>query len=356
MNKWESKLKKELEAGPENPELYALELYRGEEKDRQLLYDQQRREYENNLKAAKDAYEKASVNLSQAEQDVIDEKNGKLPPERGGTGLTGEGRKYQELSRRRDALEKEMQIALERFNKFRDNPVPSTSAHYNEITLDSIPENKLAPYLNDAEERKSRIDRYRSMSKSALERYLSRSEEHDADYRSVKKKYQEKINGNFDLMEKTIALYHVIFGKDLVIDDQGTQQYKWMAGLFQFVTIFGTLFLLDLIAILSKVLSRPGPYDVIVEFIEIVSYQNIRAISKEYGRYAEKWAVNPGNGKFTGKESIKTGIDLSNYPDMADFLLYSHLPDDSDTKVKVRIIGKNYRDKKDGDQSEVEIT
>ena len=62
-------------------------------------------------------------------------------------------------------------------------------------------------------------------------------------------------------------------------------EYRWMAGLFPFVVIFGTLFVLDLVPILSKVFSHPGPYDVLVEEKEFIATQNLHAFKREYGEY-----------------------------------------------------------------------
>jgi hypothetical protein len=60
-------------------------------------------------------------------------------------------------------------------------------------------------------------------------------------------------------------------------------QYRWAAGLFQFLVVFGTLFLLDLIPIASKLLSRPGAYDVLVEHSEFVVNANWTDFSQQFG-------------------------------------------------------------------------
>jgi hypothetical protein len=144
----------------------------------------------------------------------------------------------------------------------------------------------------------------------------------------VIKSYTAKSQGSFDPMEETIGLFKVIFvpetGNDTI--DPIVQEYKWMAALFQFSIIFGTLFLLDLIAILAKVMSRPGPYDVLVEFPELVAARNLEALRAQYPRLAEEWA---GNQNRTAETAA--GIDLRNTEEVARLLLAAHLPEEMKT-------------------------
>ncbi|MEA3207949.1 MAG: hypothetical protein QOE70_1006 [Chthoniobacter sp.] len=98
--------------------------------------------------------------------------------------------------------------------------------------------------------------------------------------------YERKMEGVLDPMEETIGLYKVIFliGPDADEIEKREFQYRWMAGLFPFLVIFGTLFTLDLVPILAKIFSRPGPYDVLVEEMEFIALENLRAFRSEYAR------------------------------------------------------------------------
>jgi hypothetical protein len=104
---------------------------------------------------------------------------------------------------------------------------------------------------------------------------------------------ERKMNGVLDPMEETIGLYRVIFlpAPDADETERGEQGKKWIAGLFQFLVIFGTLFVLDLVPIMAKIFSRPGPYDVLVEHPEFVANANLRAFWANYGRHAHDWAT-----------------------------------------------------------------
>ena len=99
-------------------------------------------------------------------------------------------------------------------------------------------------------------------------------------------------------MEETIGLYKVIFliAPDADEIEKREYQYRWMAGLFPFVVIFGTLFVLDLVPILAKVFSRPGPYDVLVEEKEFVAAHNLRAFQHEYRANGGTWSWVNGSG------------------------------------------------------------
>lgn len=104
---------------------------------------------------------------------------------------------------------------------------------------------------------------------------------------------EHKMNGVLDPMEETIGLYRVIFlpAPDADETERGEQGKKWIAGLFQFLVIFGTLFVLDLVPIMAKIFSRPGPYDVLVEHPEFVANTNLRAFRAQYGTHAHEWAT-----------------------------------------------------------------
>jgi hypothetical protein len=103
---------------------------------------------------------------------------------------------------------------------------------------------------------------------------------------------ERKMNGVLDPMEETIGLYRVIFlpAPDADETERGEQGKKWIAGLFQFLVIFGTLFVLDLVPIMAKIFSRPGPYDVLVEHPEFVASENLRAFWAKYASHARDWS------------------------------------------------------------------
>ena len=104
---------------------------------------------------------------------------------------------------------------------------------------------------------------------------------------------ERKMNGVLDPMEETIGLYRVIFlpAPDADETEQGEQGKKWIAGMFQFLVIFGTLFVLDLVPIMAKIFSRPGPYDVLVEHPEYVANANLRAFWQNYTKHASDWGT-----------------------------------------------------------------
>ena len=114
----------------------------------------------------------------------------------------------------------------------------------------------------------------------------------DDEYLPQIARHELKMKGILDPMEETIGLYRVIFlpAPDADETERGEQGKKWIAGMFQFLVIFGTLFVLDLVPIMAKIFSRPGPYDVLVEHPEFVSNQNLRAFWANYGRHAHDWA------------------------------------------------------------------
>ena len=103
---------------------------------------------------------------------------------------------------------------------------------------------------------------------------------------------ERKMNGVLDPMEETIGLYRVIFlpAPDADETERGEQGKKWIAGMFQFLVIFGTLFVLDLVPIMAKIFSRPGPYDVLVEHPEFVANENLRAFWVKYRSHARDWS------------------------------------------------------------------
>jgi len=128
---------------------------------------------------------------------------------------------------------------------------------------------------------------------------------HEDRYLPHIKRIEGKINGVLDPMEETIGLYRVIFlpAPDADITEQGEQGQKWIAGLFQFLVIFGTLFVLDLVPIMTKIFSRAGPYDVLVEHPEFIANANLRVFHAEYGKRSGDWGI-------TGMADQPSGPDL----------------------------------------------
>jgi hypothetical protein len=176
-------------------------------------------------------------------------------------------------------------------------------------------------------EAKNRMGRIEQLSQTLRQAEQERDEHlasHKLRFDPVIKSYTAKSQGTFDPMEETIGLFKVIFvpesGNETI--DPIVQQYKWIAALFQFGIIFGTLFLLDLIAILAKVMCRPGPYDVLVEFPELVAARNLEALRSQYPRLAETWAASH-NDTMT---AASPGVDLRNSEEVARLLLAAHLP------------------------------
>ena len=153
--------------------------------------------------------------------------------------------------------------------------------------LDSVT-NRRAAYVAEAEE----TERVRKERLARLTADIATLESDQADARKMHASrylprialYERKMEGVLDPMEETIGLYKVIFliGPDADEIEQREFKYRWMAGLFPFVVIFGTLFTLDLVPILAKIFSRPGPYDVVVEEREYMALENLRAFYDEY--------------------------------------------------------------------------
>ena len=126
-----------------------------------------------------------------------------------------------------------------------------------------------------------------------------------------------KMNGVLDPMEETIGLYNVIFlpAPDADAKDLSEQGKKWIAGIFQFLVIFGTLFVLDLVPIMAKIFSRPGPYDVLVEHPEFVSNQNLRAFWAKYGEHARDWSALGMSEDSSARRLLESHPRRGNSPD-----------------------------------------
>jgi len=137
--------------------------------------------------------------------------------------------------------------------------------------------------------------------------HASNAKRHDERYLPHIQRIERKMTGVLDPMEETMGLYRVIFvpspdADPLEKDEQGR---KWIAGLFQFLVIFGTLFILDLIPIMTKVFSRAGPYDVLVEHPEFIANANLRVFHAEYGKHSEDWGITGMAGQPSGSDLVK---------------------------------------------------
>ena len=156
-------------------------------------------------------------------------------------------------------------------------------------------------YVDEAKEKEririERLDRLTGDIARLDEDHASARKLHEARYLPRIALYERKMTGVLDPMEETIGLYKVIFliAPDADAVEQREHGYRWMAGLFPFIVIFGTLFTLDLVPILAKIFSRPGPYDVLVEEREFVALENLKSFRRDYARHATSWLS--GNGE-----------------------------------------------------------
>ena len=137
--------------------------------------------------------------------------------------------------------------------------------------------------------------------------HASNSKRHDERYLPHIQRIEGKMTGVLDPMEETMGLYRVIFVPSPDADpvEQSEQGKKWMAGLFQFLVIFGTLFILDLVPIMTKVFSRAGPYDVLVEHPEFIANANLRVFQTEYGKHSVDWGITGMSGQPSGRDLVK---------------------------------------------------
>ena len=321
-------LKRERAAGPVDPALYAEILARQtmlQRDDRSLDLKQQ---LEEEAKTAQAEWKGLSARMREVEQDAKDEGRGQLALERGGTGKPGQGAKVKELERELSLLAKAEQTARQRYEQLLHRAAAIQPVALPQDALASLAAEQQASLLAEATDRKSRIDHLQATLHRAEADHVEQMNNHRLQFEPLLQRTKAKAEGSFDPMEETIGLVKVIFGSaaDGNGNDQMFERYKWMAALFQFSIVFGTLFLLDLIAILAKVMSRPGPYDVLVDFPELISTQNLDAIKKEYSRSAEAWATAATQGAAQAANPAReTAIDLRNAEEMARFLFRAHL-------------------------------
>ena len=132
----------------------------------------------------------------------------------------------------------------------------------------------------------------------ALEEGQARSQQrHDDTFLPPIQRLEQKIQGKFDPMEETIGLYKVIFVPPPEMDGDDALKYRWAAALFQFLVIFGTLFFLDLIPIVVKMLSRPGPYDVLLEYSEFTANANWADFKRNFENTGSGWNSKPASSR-----------------------------------------------------------
>ncbi len=145
--------------------------------------------------------------------------------------------------------------------------------------------------------------------------HASNTKRHEERYLPPIQRIERKMTGVLDPMEETIGLYRVIFvpAPDADPAELAEQGQKWIAGLFQFLVIFGTLFVLDLVPIMTKIFSRAGPYDVLVEHPEFIANANLRTFHTEYGKHSEDWGVTGMVGQPSGPDLVK-GNPRNNEP------------------------------------------
>ncbi len=172
---------------------------------------------------------------------------------------------------------------------------------------DSLPERRAA-FIQEAKERER--TRQEKLARLTAEITLHTQDHtralrlHDDRYLPPIARYETKIKGVLDPMEETIGLYKVIFLPPPDALQTNAPPFQWVAGLFQFLVVFGTLFVLDLVPIMAKIFSRPGPYDVLVEQSELVCNLNLRAFKKLYPSNARRWATTGNSGHSPSHTSI----------------------------------------------------
>lgn len=148
---------------------------------------------------------------------------------------------------------------------------------------------------------------------AALEAEQARAQKrHDDTFLPQIKRLEQKINGIFDPMEETIGLYKVIFLPPPDMPEDAKLSYRWVAGVFQFLVIFGTLFLLDLIPIVVKLLSRPGAYDILVEHAEFTANANYADFQRHAAQTGSGWP-----GPIPSDASAPESLLRPNYRDRA---------------------------------------
>ncbi len=327
LNDLRAKLEREYSIGPIDPQLYAEILAK---QDWHQQADNERMDKEKidkEIETILERWKGASTQIFEIEQKLRQEEKGSLSAELGGTGKPGRAAKYNELLRNLSLSRQAELLARQQYDQLLKLAVPEqTPDMFSSRSASSAANQKHAAYIQEAELRKARVEVLNQSLKKAEASQVQHLEDHNSRYNPLIQSYQAKISGRFDPMEETIGLFKVIFVPALEGDGatQAAQQYTWIAAFIQFGIVFGTLFLLDLIAIISKVMSHPGPYDVLVEFPEFVSRRNIIAFENEYQVIAGSMVNRqPPPPPVPG---VGGGVDLRDHGLAASVLLHAYLP------------------------------
>ncbi len=319
------KLEQEQATGPADPQLFAEILAK---KDSLLLVDgdKSRKEaLEQEIGTALAKWKGASARLAELDRHLRQEERGTLTPELGGTGKPGRAAKYGELLRDLELAKQTEQVARQNYNQLLRQAIPASQAG-NATVSTPAESSRQAAFVREAELRKARIDALQQSVKHAEDLQSQHLADHNLRHQPVIKNYQARASGIFDPMEETIGLFKVIFIPQASEEeaDQVAGRYKWIAALFQFSIVFATLFFLDLIAILSKVMSRPGPYDVLVDFPEFVSSRNLQLFKQHYQQSVALQAFVASTQGAEVADQHEGGIDLRDTRAVAHFLLQAY--------------------------------
>lgn len=330
----QTKLAQDQAAGPADPHLYAEILAKQDAHQQIDGRRAQQQVVEQDIAEALAKWKQASARMAELDKHVRQEERGTLPQELGGTGKPGRAAKYGELMRDLDLARQAEQTARQGYNQLLQQALPGNSRTDRAVD-GAIGNERQTAFLREAQLRKDRIDTLENEVRKAEADQAQHLADHNFRHQPVIKNYQAKASGIFDPMEETIGLFKVIFipEADEAKSDLVTGRYKWIAALFQFSIVFATLFLLDLIAILSKVMSRPGPYDVLVEFPEFAARCNLEAIKAQYRQQVFVGTGQDERGEkgfLATNASARPGIDLRDTGAVADLLLKAYSVEKTD--------------------------
>ncbi len=149
----------------------------------------------------------------------------------------------------------------------------------------------------DSEKRKSDPD---TASNKALK---AQNDQYSIDLKAFK----DAENGNVSYRSRDPATLTIGLVRGIMTPEAGEKEnWKPMAGGFQYLIVFLVLFLVDTIPIIAKVYSRPGPYDVLIEVHEHAATENLKTFKQEY-HSGDPWNwVYRGEGMTDDGELITT--------------------------------------------------
>jgi hypothetical protein len=214
--------------------------------------------------------------------------------------VEGDGTRYKDLSKRRDRVsarvtqinveindQSQVVARLEKELAHRRQLDAQTQIHQ----IDATREQWLEEARRNEQNRGDQLRQAQADLEKIDREHTATIGRHDEHFSPRIANYTRKLEGVLDPMEETIGLYKVIFvlPPDASDIERGELPYKWIAGLIPFAVVFGTLFVLDLVPILSKIFSPPGPYDVLVAEKEFIAETNLLAFRRAYRWRAEKW-------------------------------------------------------------------